>query len=166
MKAFGRRVLIIVSSLSRRFLPTVLLLAFLLSMIPFRAEASQTVATEIEYLSDGGYIETVISESVSRASGTKTGTKVKRYVDSDGNEQWIIRLQGTFSYNGTSATCTNSACDVTVYADNWSVVTKSASKSGATASASATMARKVLGITVSKQSYELTLTCDKNGNLS
>lgn len=155
-----------VSSLSRRFLPTVLLLAFLLSMIPFRAEASQTVATEIEYLSDGGYIETVISESVSRASGTKTGTKVKRYVDSDGNEEWVIRLEGTFSYNGTSATCTNAVCNVTVSASNWYVVNKSASKNGAVASASVTMGQKVLGVTVAKPSYQLTLTCDKNGNLS
>lgn len=87
MKVFGRRVLIMVSSLSKRFLAAVLLVAFLLTLIPFGVEASQTVAIEIEYLSDGGYIETVISESVSRASSTKTGTKLKRYVDSDGNEQ-------------------------------------------------------------------------------
>lgn len=76
-----------VSSLSKRFLAAVLLVAFMLTLIPFGVEASQTVAIEIEYLSDGGYIETVISESVSRASSTKTGTKLKRYVDSDGNEQ-------------------------------------------------------------------------------
>lgn len=154
------------SSLNKRYVSILLAWIFVLAMLPIRAEATQIAEPEVEYLPDGGYIETVISESVSRASGTKTGTKVKRYVDSDGNEQWIIRLQGTFSYNGTSATCTSSTCYVTVYADNWNVVTKSASKNGPTASASATMERKVLGITVSKHSYELTLTCDKNGNLS
>lgn len=41
-----------------------------------------------------------------------------------------------------------------------------ASKSGAVASASVTMGQIVMGITVSQTSYQLTLTCDKNGNLS
>ena len=143
-----------------------LLVVLLLTLIPVRAEAAQTVDSQIEYLPDGGYIETVITESVSRASGTKTGSKLQRRVDSDGNEEWAIRLQGTFSYNGTAAACTNAVCTVTVSADNWYVVSKSAGKSGATASAEVTMGRKVLGITVSKPEYSLTLTCDKNGNLS
>lgn len=145
-----------------------MLLAFLmvLTMIPVRAEAAQVIDTRIEYLPDGSYIETVITESVSRASGTKTGSKAQRLVDSDGTELWNIRLQGTFSYNGTSATCTNAVCTVTVSADNWYVVSKSAGKSGATASAEVTMGKKFLGITISKPEYSLTLTCDKNGNLS
>lgn len=143
-----------------------LLLVMLLVMLPVRAEAAQIVETEIEYLPDGGYIETVVTESVSRASGTKTGTKVKRQVDADGNEQWAIQLQGTFSYNGTSASCTNAVCNVTVSASNWYVVSKTAGKSGAVATADVTMGRKVLGITVAKNQYALTLTCDKNGNLS
>lgn len=138
----------------------------LLVMLPVRAEAAQIVETEIEYLPDGGYIETVVTESVSRASGTKTGTKVKRQVDADGNEQWAIQLQGTFSYNGTSASCTNAVCNVSVSASNWYVVSKAAGKSGAVATADVTMGRKVLGITVAKNQYALTLTCDKNGNLS
>ena len=143
-----------------------LLLVMLLVMLPVRAEAAQIVETEIEYLPDGGYIETVVTESVSRASGTKTGTKVKRQVDADGNEQWAIQLQGTFSYNGTSASCTNAVCNVTVSANNLYVVSKAASKSGAVATANVTMGQKVLGITIAKNAYELTLTCDKNGNLS
>lgn len=152
--------------LSKHFVSVAFVLAILFTMIPFCADASQMVTTENELLPDGGYIETIVTESVSRATGTKTGTKLVRYVDADGNEQWIIRLQGTFNYNGTSASCTNAACDVTIYADNWSFTAKSASKSGASANGSVTMVRKVLGITVSKKSYELTLTCDKDGNLS
>lgn len=151
---------------NKRYISVLLVLILLFAVLPVRVEAVQVVETEIEYLPDGGYIETVLLESAVRASGTKTGTKTKRYVDSDGNEEWVIQLQGTFSYNGTSATCTSAICNVTVSANNWYVVSKSASKSGAKASADVTMGMKVLGITVSKSSYQLTLTCDKNGNLS
>lgn len=151
---------------NKRYISVFLVLVMLLVMLPVRAEAAQIVETEIEYLPDGGYIETVVTESVSRASGTKTGTKTKRFVDTDGEEKWAIQLQGTFSYNGTSASCTNAVCNVTVSANNWYVVSKAASKSGAVATANVTMGQKVLGITIAKNAYELTLTCDKNGNLS
>lgn len=152
--------------LNKRNVAAMLALLIALMVLPIHAEATQIVSNQTEYLPDGGYIETVITESVSRASGTKTGTKATRYVDSDGNEEWIIRLQGTFNYNGTTATCTNSVCNVTISEDNWYVVSKSASKSGATASANVTMGRKAAGITIVKPKYTLTLTCDKNGNLS
>jgi len=152
--------------LSKRTAAIFLTVILLLTIMPVRAEATQVVSSEIEYLPEGGYIETVITESAQRASGTKTGSKVKRHVDGDGIEQWTILLQGTFSYNGTTATCTNAVCNVTVSVGNWYVVSKSASKHDAVAVANVTMGQKMLGITISKPKYSLTLTCDKNGNLS
>lgn len=151
---------------SKRYMSFFLVLALLVVLLPVRAEAAQIVTTEIEYLPNGGYIETVVTETANRAGGTKTGTKVKRFIDTDGKEEWVIQLQGTFSYNGITATCTNAVCNVTVTASDWYVVSKTASKSGAVATANVTMGQKVLGITISKPSYVLTLTCDKNGNLS
>ena len=151
---------------SKRYMSFFLVLALLVVLLPVRAEAAQIVTTEIEYLPDGGYIETVVTETANRAGGTKTGTKVKRFIDTDGKEEWVIQLQGTFSCNGITATCTNAVCNVTVTASDWYVVSKTASKSGAVATANVTMGQKVLGITISKPSYVLTLTCDKNGNLS
>lgn len=152
--------------MNKKVVAILLALILVLAVMPIQAVAVEVVASEIEYLPGGGYIETVTTESTYWASGMKTGSKVKRYVDSDGTELWNIRLQGTFSYTGTAATCTNAVCNVTVLANNWYVVSKSASKSGAKASADVTMGMKVLGITVSKSSYQLTLACDKNGNLT
>ena len=69
--------------LNKRNAAVMLALIIALMVLPIHAEATQIVSTQTEYLPDGGYIETVITESVSRASGTKTGTKATRYVDSD-----------------------------------------------------------------------------------
>ena len=79
---------------------------------------------------------------------------------------WKAVLTGTFTYNGTSAACTASSCNVTIYDSNCHEISKSATKSSNTASASVTMGRKFLGITVAKNDYSISLSCDKNGVLS
>lgn len=130
------------------------------------AQAAQVVDEEIIYLEDGRYIVIVTEESVSRASGTKTGSRTYYGNTSDGTTEWKAVLTGTFTYNGTTATCTNSSVSVTVYANNWYEVSKTAGKSGASATGSVTMGRKVLGITVAKETYDLSLTCSPTGTLS
>lgn len=104
--------------------------------------------------------------SLSRATNTKTGTRVITSKNADGTIDWKAVLTGTFTYNGTTATCTTSSVTVTVYASNWYEVSKTAGKSGASATGSVTMGRKVLGITVAKETYDMTLTCSSNGTLS
>ena len=79
---------------------------------------------------------------------------------------WKAVLTGTFTYNGTSATCTASSCNVIIYDSDWHEISKSATKSSNTASASVTMGRKFLGITIDKETFYLSLSCDKNGVLS
>lgn len=122
--------------------------------------------TVVAYFEDGSYITESVEANGARASGTKTGTKTKSYYGSDGDLKWKAVLTGKFTYNGTSATCTSASMDVTISDSTWYVISKSASKSGNTAYGTATIGEKVLGVTVREVPVDLSLSCDKDGNLS
>lgn len=121
-------------------------------------------SSEIVYQEDGSYFVTeIIYSSVSTYStSTISGTKHSSYYSSSGKLLWKLSVTGTFSYTGSSSTCTASQCSVSNIASNWSVVSKSASKSKNTASASATMHQSGGG-NVSKT---VKLSCSSTGNLS
>ncbi len=152
----------------KRILCTALSLLMLICLIPYPALAAEmTTADEnTVYFDDGSYMVTVIEEVRTRASNTVTQTKSRTYYNSDDVAEWKITLTGTFTYNGTTSSCTSASCNVDVYASNWYTVSKSASKSGNTASCTVTMGKTFLGITISKPVHTLTLTCDKDGNFS
>ena len=147
------------------------LLAFvlLLSGLPTQiahASAGEELLEVISY-ADGSYLEITL-ETLPQARASGSVTKAKNYVYKNENniEQWKITLTGSFTYTGTGSTCTASSCNVTIYQSDWSVASKSASKSGNTAYGTARILRKYLGATVSDKTYNGTLTCDKNGNVS
>lgn len=145
----------------------ILILAVFLSAFPFQAAASSADGETTVLSGDGWHIVVTITEIATRATQQKTASKEFKYIkDSDGTVLWTITLTGTFTYTGTSSSCTNAAYSVTSYSSSWYEVSGSASKSGNTASCTVTMGRKFLGITVEKPNFTLTLTCDKNGNLS
>ena len=150
----------------KRISAALLAFAMLISMIPFPGFATETSERETIVFEDGSYMTETIIEVSTRASGTKTGSKVKRYYDADGNLEWTATLTGTFTYTGSSSTCTASSCSVTVSNSAWYTVSKSANKSGTTANATVVMGKKVLGVTVTKASANVSLSCDANGNLS
>ena len=147
-----------------------LILAVLTIVLMFPAvtayAAQDEVLEEIIWLDNDSYIKVTTQTISTYASGTVT--KSKSYTCYTGDDaQWEITLNGTFTYNGVTSTCTSSSCDVSIYnSTNWYVVSKSANKSGNTATATATIGYRVLGITTRKDTYDLTLTCDKNGNVS
>lgn len=145
-----------------------LLAVLIVMLLPLSVGALENSISseEVVWFEDGSSLVITIQESNSRASGTKTGTKQYTYRDSNGDLSWIAALTGTFTYTGTSSTCTSASINVTIYDSLWYNVSKSSSKSGNTATGTVTMGLKVLGVTVSKPTYNLTLTCDKDGNLS
>lgn len=146
---------------------SILFVFVLVLSFPINAFATNIHKDEsIIYLDDGSYITVTIEEQEMRATGSKTGKKNITYTASSGTVCWIATLTGTFNYTGTTSTCTSASCSVTVYESNWYTVSKSATKNGNTATATVTMGRKVLGITIDKDTYTTTLSCDKNGNLS
>lgn len=120
----------------------------------------------IERLEDGSYIVTTISYQGSRASNTRTGSKERTYYANDNTKLFSLTVKGTFKYDGTSASCTSSTYSYNIYDSSWSLKSATATKSGATATAEGTFAKKVLGITTMTKSLTPTLTCDKDGNLS
>lgn len=143
------------------------LLVIMLVSLTVSVSAAEIVTNEeVVYYDDGSYLVISIQESFARAAGTKTGSVTYTYHAADGSDEWKAVLKGTFTYDGTTSTCTSSSCTVTVYADNWYEISKTAGKSGGIATASVTMGRKFLGITIAQDTYELTLACDKDGNLS
>ena len=146
-----------------------ILLSAVLAMSFFTLPCSAVAAEEsanITYFEDGSYVIERIMDFQSRASGTKTGAKEATYYESSGTAVWKAVLNGTFSYTGSSSSCTASSVSITIYNSSWYTISKSASKSGNTAYGSVTMGYKMLGITVNEISKNLSLTCDANGNLS
>lgn len=147
------------------FVTFVLLLALFVPANVQAAEATKQ-AEEVIYLDNGYYITVELTEIESRATNTKSGSKTYICRDSSGSEEWRIVLSGTFTYTGSSSTCTDSRCVVTVTDTDWYLISKSAGKSGSSATATVTMGRKFMGVQLEEETTNLTLTCDKNGKLS
>lgn len=131
-----------------------------------------TVVSETtEYLPDGSSVTTIVVDETTvatRASAyTKTGSKYSIFRNKDGAELLRLTVNGTFSVNsGVSATCTNVSHSVKITDTAWQNESASSRKSGNQAIASGKFIRKMLFITVDTQEVTVTLTCDKNGNLS
>lgn len=151
----------------KRLVSLILLTLILLSVFPVAclAESKNTERVIVSF-SDGSYITESITEYAARASGSKTGTKTRTYYSSSGTALWQVVLTGSFTFTGTSSTCTSSSCSASIFDSAWYVISKSSGKSGNTATASAKIGERVLGVTVSRVPVDLTLTCDANGNLS
>lgn len=149
----------------KRLLSIVLLLALFVGLIPFNSNA-KTDDVEITYFQDGSYLVTEVIRNITRASGMVSGSKPSTYYNNSGVAQWKAVLNGTFSVSSSGATCTSASMNVTIYDSSWYTISKSATKSGNVAKGSATIGRKVAGVTVSSIPVSLTLSCDSNGNLS
>lgn len=156
--------------LSKCFSTLVFTFVFVFMLIPCDLNAaviSSASNTTYEYFSDGSMLITTINTSATqRTTGTITGSKNQYYRDSSGNDLWSITLTGTFTFNGTSSKCTKASISSTIYSSDWSISTSKSSYSGSTATGTIVAQTKSNGIILKTQSLTVTLTCDKNGNLS
>lgn len=138
----------------------------ILSALPLQAQAQQR---DVIYYADGSYTVITIEESISsvaRTTSSKTGTKYYDHYTSGGQLQWKVALKATFTFNGTTSLCTSVQTPVvSIYANDWSVNSKSSSRSGNTATANVEMKKSGL-LGSRKYPVTFTLLCDKNGNLS
>lgn len=151
----------------KRGLSFIIALLMVTSVLPLCGIATDIGDTRVVVnFEDGSYLVETIETIDSRASGTKSGSKIHSYYAADGSLEWKATLSGTFTYTGNSATCTSSSCSVSISNSEWYTISKSASKSGSSANASVTMGKKLLGVTVAQVPITITLTCDANGNLS
>ena len=154
--------------MNKRIFSAILALVLLIAVVPGYAYASNNLESngDVIYFKDGGYITISIEELSARTSGTKTGRKTYTYKASDGVVLWTAVQTASFSYTGTSATCTSASCSVTVSDKAWYEKSNVTTRSGNTATTALAMGQKFLGITITTHNHTFTLTCDDNGNLS
>ena len=63
---------------------------------------------EIIQLDNGYYLETIIEETpTTRASNQKTAKKTGNYKNAQGTTMFSVTVTGTFTYTGSSSTCTS-----------------------------------------------------------
>ena len=145
----------------KRVVSVLMLVFFLFSALPM-AGAAEAVSEERIELGDGYYLIAETFQSDARASKSVSGSKPYTCYDSAGTALWKVTLYGTFTYTGSSATCTASSISTTIYDSSWSTGSKSASKSGNKATGSATMKKS----TVKSVPVSLSLSCSASGSLS
>jgi hypothetical protein len=148
-----------------------LVLIFSVSPVAFADSADGNTTTEIEYLDDGSCFVTTIEVSppgtmLRAATSTKNGSKTIVHQSASGTTLWSVKVSGSFSYNGTTSSCTSSTVTATANSSVWKIASKTASKSGNTATASATAKLYSGSDVVQTITKTATLTCNKNGNLS
>jgi len=145
---------------------TLLLTLLCCAIFCFPVNATESNKVTIKRLDNGDYIETIItySENDDRAA-TRSGSKTNNYKNSAGETLWSITVNGTFTYNGTTSSCTSASHSASAYAEGWSIKSSSSSKSGNCATANATATYKNLLIS---RDYTMTvnLYCSPYGILS
>lgn len=151
----------------KKIIAVLLAVVMMLGVCPISALASENVTTEtdVEYFEDGSYMVTEMTTSTISTFAAKTVSKTKsaHYYDSNDNKEWTVSLSATFSYTGSSATCTGATTSHTIYNDAWKVTSAVPSKSGNKATGTFTVKKYVLGIPVKTVNKTLTITCSNTG---
>lgn len=149
---------------------SIFLTAIMLFSTAMTSFAVDYADSEIAYFADGSYVEIEIKSYDVRASvyatKTKTADKKITYRNSDNELIFDATVTGTFTYTGSSATCTNSTISYNVYDSKWKITEATASKSGNKAIGDITAKRYLLGIPVQTVEQTITLTCSAAGVLS
>lgn len=139
------------------------LLCFLCSSINVSAKDT----SDIVYLEDGSYLIIETSDKIStRANNTKSGTKTISHYSDDDEKLWDATIRGTFTYTGSSSTCTAATISYNIYNDNWKITSATADKSSNKAIGNVVAKRYVLGIPIKTVEQIITLTCSATGVLS
>ena len=165
-------------------------IAFIITFIPFCFTSGAEEAVEnsqTEYFEDGSYITLGTTSAIENEitsiftkileffrklieffTGNKTISKTKyaRYYDKNGNLLWAVFLEAEFSYNGKTSLCKNAKSYYEAYDSDWEIISSEFSTDSNTATADFTVQQTKLGVKLKTVNKTLTLTCDKNGNIS
>lgn len=152
----------------KRIISVFLLTIILFSLITCNASAISKSSNEtIIFLENGFYaVVTVEENTILRATKTKSGSKTIDIYNNNNEKIFDATITGTFTYTGSSATCTNATISYNIYADNWKMKEATASKSGNKAVGDVTAKRYLLGIPVETVEQTFYLTCSATGTLS
>lgn len=154
------------------FLLTAIIVMTMFPMATFAQ--TDNIQSTIEYLDDGSYYETIITDEpltandISLTATTQTVTKSKTtyFKNADGDTMWYVKVTGTFTYGNGSSKCTSSSVTAVSKNSDWKISSKSASKSANKATASATAKKYHLGVLIQTKSKTVTLTCSSTGTFS
>ena len=111
---------------------------------------------------------TRILKILSFFSRAKTVEKVKylKYYDKNGVLLWTVTLYAQFSYSRSSVKCESAKLSSSILDSDWKMTEAKVSKNKNTAIGAFTISQSKLGIPLKSISRTLTLTCDKNGNIT
>lgn len=149
----------------------VLAIALLLALSAYAtsADAASPAATgtvvKTIYYDNGCYAVIVITEG-SSTRATKSGAKGYNFYNANGVLLWNVEITGTFTYDGSTSSCTNVTKSTKIYDGNWKVTAESCSKSGNKAYGDFTVKRYTLLVPVQTEVVNLVLACSPSGVLS
>lgn len=159
----------------KNFLLILLLALFTCYTVPtttFAAsDCSNIISIDTEYLEDGCYYETIISDASSdldllSAEKTTTKTKTTSLKNSSGNTLWSLSITATFTYDGKTSKCTSCTPKGTAPATYWTISNITSKKSGSTATAEALVTHKTSSTTANKYNKSVTISCSATGKIS
>ena len=156
---------------------TISMIVLICSNTAFAASTNtENSTTSLEYTEDGYIIETVISDipdnntltpTVSTSSTSKTISKSKTtYVkNSSGAVLWYVKVNASFTYDGTTSKCTSCSGSASAPASAWSISSITSSRSGNSATATAIA---VYSSATASNSYtkSVTIKCSATGVVS
>lgn len=139
------------------------LLVVCFSVTAFAADDNgRVVSRTVEQYDNGACAVITVYDNTTARGGTKNGRKDFDYYES-GSLAWTFTVHGSFSYNGSSATCTAASYTYNLSDSNWTRISGEAYPSGSAAIAKGVMQKKSTG----KRVYPTaTLTCTPNGVLA
>lgn len=145
----------------------IFLLVFTFYITPFSStvKANPPTITK-EYFPDGSYIETQIIQTSNTKSTITGARKRSTYKNSSGSALWYGEVTANFYFDGSTSRCTSATASAGSYHSLWRIKSKSASKSGNTATASIVASSYTsTGTLIGNKNLTVTLSCDRNGNL-
>ncbi len=151
---------------------TLLIITTIFISTPSGKIYAQNITVSEEKISDDLYCITSISEfpatgiNLFSTTQTKSGSKTVQYVNSSGSVLWYVTVHASFTYNGSSSSCTNASVYAESNSSAWTVSYKSSWKSGNIGYASAIgHHHNVLGAETSSVTRTVSISCTANGSL-
>lgn len=121
----------------------------------------RVVSRTVEQYDNGAYAVITVYDTTTARGGSKNGYKDYKYYIS-GTLQWTFTVYGSFSYDGSTATCTAASYGYNINKSEWYRVKGEAYPSGSAAIAKGTMRRTSDG----REVYPtVIITCTPNGVL-
>lgn len=125
-------------------------------------DEGRVVSRTVEQYDNGAYAVVTVYDTTTARANVKSGYKSFEYYES-GSLQWTYTAYGTFSYNGSTATCTAATATFDKWIDIWKLIGNEAYPSGSAAIAKGVVQKTTTG---KKVSPTVTITCTPNGVLA